>query len=205
MVSSSHVVSATPSSSCSSSAPVWGPSHRVTGAASKPAPAWAPLHRATGADRSLLQHGLSMGSQLPSGTSTCSNVGSAMGCRWVSAPPWTSMDCRGTTCLTMVFTTGCRGISALVPGAPPPPSSLTLVSAGLFHTHIFSVIASAQHFLALLKYVITEVLPALLMGSALTSSRSVLKLAGTGCAQHGGNSWCLLTEATPAAPASTPS
>ena len=28
---------------------------------------------------------------------------------------------QGTTCITMVFTTGCRGISALVPGAPPPP------------------------------------------------------------------------------------
>jgi len=25
------------------------------------------------------------------------------GCRWRSAPPWTSMDCSGTTCLTMVF------------------------------------------------------------------------------------------------------
>ncbi|GAB0208288.1 hypothetical protein GRJ2_003294500 [Grus japonensis] len=31
----------------------------------------------------------------------------------------------------MDFTTGCRGISALVPGAPPPPpSALTLVSIG---------------------------------------------------------------------------
>ena len=90
------------------------------------APAWAPLHGATAADRSLLQHGLSMGSQLPSGTSTCSNVGSSMGCRWMSAPPWTSMGCRGTTCLTMAFTTGCKGISAPAPGAPPPsPSSLT--------------------------------------------------------------------------------
>ncbi|KAK4830416.1 hypothetical protein QYF61_010947 [Mycteria americana] len=35
--------------------------------------------------------------------------------------------CMGTACLTTVFTMGCRGISALAPGAPPPPpSSLTL-------------------------------------------------------------------------------
>ncbi|XP_074894868.1 tRNA:m(4)X modification enzyme TRM13 homolog isoform X3 [Buteo buteo] len=45
---------------------------------------------------------------------TCSSMGSSMGCRWISAPPWTSTDCRGTTHLTTVFTTGCRGISALV-------------------------------------------------------------------------------------------
>jgi len=43
------------------------------------------------------------------------------------------MGCRGTACLTMVFSMGFRGISALASGAPPPPPySLTLVSAGLF-------------------------------------------------------------------------
>ena len=60
------------------------------------APVW-PLHRL----------------QLPSGHVTCCGVGSSMGCR-------------GTTCITIVFFRGCRGISALAPGAPPPPSSLTL-------------------------------------------------------------------------------
>lgn len=45
--------------------------------------------------------------------------------------------CR-TTCFTMVFLVGCRGISALAPGSRPlPPSSLTLVSAGLFLTLLF--------------------------------------------------------------------
>ncbi|KAK4807226.1 hypothetical protein QYF61_024346 [Mycteria americana] len=35
---------------------------------------------------------------------------------WISAPLWTSMGCKETTCVsvTMVFTTGCRGISASV-------------------------------------------------------------------------------------------
>jgi len=59
--------------------------------------------------------------------SICSGVGFSMGCRWISAAPWTSMGYRGTTCLTMIFSTGCKGISAPVPGAPPsPPSSLGL-------------------------------------------------------------------------------
>jgi len=47
-------------------APAWVP-HGVTSSASKPAPAWAPLYRSTGPGRSLLQHGLPTGSQLPSG------------------------------------------------------------------------------------------------------------------------------------------
>ena len=60
----------------------------------------------------------------------------SMGCRWGSAPLWTSMGCKGTACLIMVFCMGCRGISAPAPGAPPPPpSSLTWVSAELFLSH----------------------------------------------------------------------
>jgi len=125
-VSSSHVVSATPSSSCSSLAAVWDPSHgrqlctncssvspshrcspSGTGCSSVGHPqshkscqqtcsgVGSSLNSSTGPARSLLQ--LPTGSQSPSGTSTCSG----MGCRWISAPSWTSTCCRGTACLTM--------------------------------------------------------------------------------------------------------
>ena len=62
------------------------------------------------------------------------------GCRSRSAPLWTYMDCRQTACLTMVFITGCKvKISALAPGASPLPlSSLILVSARLFLSHILT-------------------------------------------------------------------
>ncbi|NXW38117.1 IL6RB protein, partial [Phaetusa simplex] len=61
--------------------------------------------------------------------SNCSGIGSSTGCKWISAPLWTSMGYRGTACLAMVFTMDFRGISAPVAGAsPPPPSSLTLPS-----------------------------------------------------------------------------
>jgi len=90
------------------------------------------LHGSTGPGRSLLQRGLPRG---PLWASTYSIMASSTGCRWISAPPWTSMGCRGTACLTMIFSTGCP--SAPVPGAPPlPPSSLTLVSAEQFLSHI---------------------------------------------------------------------
>jgi len=89
------------------------------------------LHGSAGPGRILLQHGLLMGSQ-PSLGFHLRGVPST-GCWWISVPPWTSMDCKGRACLTMVFITGCRGISALASGAHPHrPSSLTLVSAELY-------------------------------------------------------------------------
>ena len=119
-------------------APAWVP-HGVTSPASKPALAWAPL--STGPQVlpgacSMLEQGLPWGHSLLR-ASTCSSVGSSTGFRWVSAPLWTSMGYGRTACLTTVFFTGCRGISALAPGATPPPAlSLTLVSADLFLSHV---------------------------------------------------------------------
>jgi len=51
-------------------------------------------------------------------------------------------------------------------------------------------------FFPFLKYVVTEALPSSLMGMALVSGRSVLKLAGIGSIRHGGSFSQLLTEAT---------
>lgn len=81
------------------------------------------------------------------------------------------------------------------PGAPPPsPSSLTLVSAGLFltlppHTHIL-----LNSNLSFLKCVFTKVPPTLLVGFILTNGGSIGELSGTSCA------WSLLTEVTPVVP-----
>jgi len=103
------------------------------------------LHGSAGPGRSLLQCGLPMGSQLPSGIHLLWLGVPSMGCRWISAPAWTSTGCRGTACLTRVFSTVCRGTSALVPGAPPAPAfSLTLVSAELFLSHILTPFSSCK-------------------------------------------------------------
>ncbi|KAK4810884.1 hypothetical protein QYF61_013292 [Mycteria americana] len=63
--------------------------------------------------------------------------------------------------------------------------------------------AVVQQFFPLLKYVITEALPPLLIVSALASGGSILEPSRTGSVQHGGSFWCLLTEASPAAPPAT--
>ena len=116
--------------------------HGVTSPASKPAPSWAPL---------------STGPQVLAGA--CSSVGSpqghsflqastcsGMGYRWITAPPWISMDCRETTSRAMVFIMSCKGrLSAPTFWVPPPspPSSLTLVPAEFFLTSSHSSLYTA--------------------------------------------------------------
>lgn len=63
---------------------------------------------------------------------------------------------------------------------------LTLVSAELFCQFLLlSPAAIVQVFSHFLKYVIPEVLPPLLMGLALATSRSIWEPAGTGSIGHG--------------------
>lgn len=58
--------------------------------------------------------------------------------RRISAPLWTYMGYRGTTCFIMVFPMGCKGTSASALGAPSSPSFFT-DPAGLFN--IFSLLS----------------------------------------------------------------
>lgn len=120
-------------------------SHGATSPAGKPAPVQVPL---------------SMGPLVLQ--KACSSVGFP----WDPSLLWAS-TCSGTgSCMS------CRGISVLAPAAPPPPP-LTLGSAKLFLSYIFTLLFQLQLLLCnffFLKYVTREGLPLLLMGSALTST-----------------------------------
>lgn len=135
------------------------------------------LCASTGPARRLLSTGFPQGHSLL-WTSTCPGVGSCMGCRWISAPPWTSMDVQGhTPCRTMA----CRGVSAPAPGALSPPlSSLNLVPTGLFHIFSLLWLLLWSNLFPLPKYIVPESLPPSLMSPVLASSGSLLELAGIG-------------------------
>ena len=71
-------------------------------------------------------------------------------------------------------------------------------------SHIFSLLCPAAKccyagFFRLLKYIIPEVLPLSLMGSALASGRANLEPSGTGSMGPGGSFWQLLARDTPVA------
>ena len=168
--------------------------HRVTSPASKPAPAWAPL---------------STGTQVLPGA--CSGIGSP----WAAAsfrvhplaPPWGPPQAAVWISALEWPSMGCRRISAPVPGAlPPHPSSLTLVSAELFLSCIFTPVSNwscdCPGFFPLFSY-ITEVLPPSLMGMTLASGRSIMELAGSGSIKHRGGFQQILTEASAVAPPAT--
>jgi len=85
-------------------------------------------------------------------------------------PRWSAMGFRGTTCITMVCTTGCWAVFPWVPAAPPPsPSSLVLVSAGLFLTLIFLTPHWSVRCPALFKICYLELSNPWLRGSAVLS------------------------------------
>jgi len=102
-------------------APAWV-THGVTSPASKTVPSVGfSLHGSTGPGRSLLQHGISTGSQCPSDIHLL----------WCGVLPWAtggyllhcgpSMGCGGRACLTTVLIMGCRGTSPPASGVPPLP------------------------------------------------------------------------------------
>ncbi|KAK4828719.1 LOW QUALITY PROTEIN: hypothetical protein QYF61_000557 [Mycteria americana] len=114
---------------------------------------------------------------------TCSSIGSSMGCR---VDMCSAMDLHGLQGDNLLHHGHHQLQGNLCSSARTtfsPTSSLTLVSAGQFLTcsHSSLPAAVAQQFLPFLKYVVTEVLPPLLIGSALGSGGSVLEPADTGC------------------------
>lgn len=102
------------------------------------APVWVPHGPLFLWETFLLCGPLSAGCSFLQGISTCSSV----------APPQLQVDVcftvvfhelQGTAGITTVFTTGCRGISALAPVAPLPPPLPILTSAGLCLSHLISL------------------------------------------------------------------
>lgn len=146
---------------------------RSTNPANKPVPAWASFSvmpqvlpgTCSSMDfpqcHSLLQ------------TFTCSAIGSSMDCRHIPAPLWTSTVCRTTAYLTIVFIKG---------ETRNAEESLLWCLAELFLSHVLIPLSSCRllchsnthkpqpQLLPLVKCVIPQSLPPLLMGSALAAS-----------------------------------
>lgn len=109
-------------------------------------------------------------------------------------PPWTSGD-------NLVSSRTCKRISAPVPGAlPPPPPSLTWISAELFLSYIFTALLQlllcTVWVFPVLKYIITKTLPKSLICGQQWVPLGATKTVFVG---YRGSFWCLLTESTPAA------
>jgi len=162
------------------------------------------FHVSPGPDRHLLQRGLCTGSQLPSDIRLLWHGVPSTGCR-------STVDLHGLQGNNLPH----HGLHHKLQGkilcsgiwSTSSPSFFTdlgvcrVVSFTSSHSSLLNChFPTELFFLPFLKYVITEVLPPLLIGLALASSRSVLELAGTGFIRHGGSFSQLLTEATPAVP-----
>jgi len=147
------------------------------------------LHGSTGHGRNLLQHRLPMVSQPLLGIPLLWR-GVLHG---LQVDICSTMDLRGLQGDSLPhhgLLYGLQGkISVLAPEEPLcPPSRLTLVSAEFFLSHIvtpLAEIAVPQQVFLLLKYIITEVLPLSLTGSASASSSSILEAAGIGSTGNG--------------------
>jgi len=149
---------------------------------------------ATGPARSLLQHGLSTGSQFPSWH---------IYLLWCGVFPRLQVDI-----CSIVDLHGLQGdklphhglrhrlqgnLCSSVWSTSPSFTDLSVCCS-----HLFSLLSPGcccAVFLTLLKYAIT-----LLIASALASSGFVFEPAGNDSVQHRSTSWHLLTKATPAAP-----
>jgi len=138
--------------------------------------------------------------------STCSGVGSSLGCRWISAPPLSSGGSSGGQpafhhCLLH------RLQGNLLSGAWSTSSPSFFTDLGICRVvsvaYSHSSLAAKCHytgFFSLIKFVITEVLPLSLIGSALARDGSILEPGGTDCIRCRGSFSQLLAASTPIAP-----
>jgi len=119
-------------------ASAWVP-HGVTRSASKPALSCASL--STGPQilpEACSSVGFPQGHSLLQ-ASPCSGVGSSPGCRWGSAPLWTSMGCRAQPDPPLSPPWAAGNLCSGAWSTSCPPSALTSGSAGLFLSHILIV------------------------------------------------------------------
>ena len=121
----------------------------ITSPARKPALAWGPLSMCPQVLSAACFGAVSpWGHKLPSGIHLLRHGVPSMDYRWIPAPPWTSMGCRGTTCFTMAFITSCKGrLSAPASWAPPFPSFFT--DLGVLHSCFFHIISLLSLFTAI--------------------------------------------------------
>ncbi|KAM9591174.1 uncharacterized protein ACIBXB_006073 [Morphnus guianensis] len=168
----------------------------------------------------LLQHGL-----LSMGCSSCQELAPARGSPWAAgsfrahlpALAWGPPQAAGWDICSTVDLHGLQGdnlrhhglhhgVQGNLCSGTYSTSSPSFTDLGvcrvvsLTYSHSSLPAAVAQHFFPLLKNVITEALPLLLIGSALASGGSVLELADIGFVRHRGSFQQLLIEATPVTP-----
>jgi len=109
-------------------------------------------------------------------------MGYSPGCVYISGPLWTSLPHRGL--LHRLPGNLCSSAWSTF-----SPSSLALVSAELFFSHVLAPLSQLLYlpavFFPLLTCIIPEVLPPSLMGLALAGSRSVLELVALAVSDMG--------------------
>jgi len=171
------------------------------------------LHRSTGPARSLLQHGLPMGSQPPLGihllwrgahhglqVDICPTMG-LHGLQWDSLPYHDLLHrLQGKLCSSSWSTSCPRSWSTSRPPFFPDLGVCRVASLTYILTPLCCCEMLLQGFFPLLNNVIPEALTPLLVGLALASGGSFLEPAGIFCIGHNRSFWQLFVEATTVAP-----
>lgn len=153
-VNTSMHFSTTPSFSCCFPSPAWDLSHRAQSFTN--CSSMGPFHGIQSFRKRLLQCGPPAGPQILLENQLLSPLPGPQ-CLPVDHPGVeSSIGHRGSTHITMVFLTGCKGISALVRGAPPLPPSLTLVVCRIIAHFSHSTFTQLLHCVFILSYMLSQ-------------------------------------------------